>query len=646
MITIILPPLLLSVSSTIHGLLLRSSFHHGDECDMTYSRYNYIRVPLPPSSHDTIGSCYAGEDDIVNDVKETNDDEQDNGNNLYRFVDAGDERAYSILNPSNHDENNNHINTNDSICPFNDDETIILFLPGHFGSHTQSRSIGAHGLGGHGMTRTFSEEKLTMKYATYAVSFEDDWSAFPHASVLYNQAEFVVDVIEYLGERCGGSGNRNETVRIRKGGIIMVGHSFGGIVARLAMTMITNSSSLSLVKGLVTLATPHLYQPYSIHPSFTNLYRRLKEEEKKDIVNNHQIPLVSFSGGWRDELIPPFSVEYFHDRERRRDGRYSSYTALMHDIMPWRIDDRAPSRFRDDNSMTIKARKGRFGIDHRAISWCHNGLEVVGEAIRILATNKNNDIRNGTGVHTTDTALCRLVGVTNCEINDVSVGNEPDDDHNSDYDHQRRRYKTRILEDESAIRDEYGRWGSSSLLSVQAYNLPAVIGFYVWHTVFYIHVYYLVVGVVGAGDVNRTIVLSNIILYAFSPIIVGMFMHHLYHIHGYADPFVTILVSYTSMNLYWLVRFILKIIAVVERWRRLMSRSKIKSKTKSKSTTNFNPFSSPILVPLFLPFLLLIFGTIRPVYRNWQRDEGHVGQMRTARYRAWAAATPTSTTST
>lgn len=117
--------------------------------------------------------------------------------------------------------------------------------------------------------------------------------------------------------------------------ISLVGHSIGGIVARAAPIIEHLSPYWSLSKesfdeiynvkidAIVTLATPHHSLPYAFDLSVSQFYESVNQWWMRCDSNDSEcsqhprikgIPVVSISGGLRDELVQPnlCHVEPFH----------------------------------------------------------------------------------------------------------------------------------------------------------------------------------------------------------------------------------------------------------------------------------------------------------------------------------------------
>lgn len=257
---------------------------------------------------------------------------------------------------------------------------VVLYVPGHGGSYEQSRSLGAHGIqlteGASGSaheqrilqqlhnlhqnaglnnnnnnsnnngTFTTTESSFAVVtdladffYDVYALDFGEEGGAF-HGTLLERQAAFIADTVHELTTACSLDQ------------IHIVAHSMGGISTRWALQ--TYPDHMRAVQNVVTLGTPHAQTVWSWEPSMLNLYRRLWQQQPETTWKSGTV-LVSISGGLRDEMIPP--------RACRVHGRGFA-SLLSTDIM-----HRA--------TMEGKDSPPAFGMDHKAIVWCHNLLSQV-----------------------------------------------------------------------------------------------------------------------------------------------------------------------------------------------------------------------------------------------------------------------------
>ena len=186
--------------SFIAGFVLRIPFHTGEECDMTYSMRVFLEISSPSNT-------------IDNNYKQQNKQQQHY--KLHKFVDRRDPRYQTLLrSPQPLTLNRNLCAGRDHQIGDNDQNnaTIVLFIPGHWGSYSQSRSLGAHGV--QLTEQRMDAEKIQRKllatnrdfdvhnffYDVFSVDFAEQGGAL-HGEFLLSQSDYVARVIEMLAVR-------------------------------------------------------------------------------------------------------------------------------------------------------------------------------------------------------------------------------------------------------------------------------------------------------------------------------------------------------------------------------------------------------------------------------------------------------------
>jgi hypothetical protein len=194
---------LIAIAVFIAGFVLRIQLHTGEECDMTYSLREFLEVETPH---------FQSPSAATRDYK------------LYKFVDRRDPRYQPLLaeleqaqqqSPLKGDEhciggsaaaasNNNNSNVTR--------KNIVLYIPGHWGSHSQSRSVGAHGIQmtGQRQNSRLAQQALATNiwtgdapnmnqfvYDCYSVDFAEQGGAL-HGRFLELQSDFVASVVQQL----------------------------------------------------------------------------------------------------------------------------------------------------------------------------------------------------------------------------------------------------------------------------------------------------------------------------------------------------------------------------------------------------------------------------------------------------------------
>lgn len=296
----------------VHGWISRISLHNGSECEMTYSFPHFLPVETYFSASSKLSQPYK----------------------LYKFVDGRDPRYQSLLKKGTALQQQQQPLTGSSHCGAgSSNTTLVLYIPGHWGSYHQARSLGAHGTqwtrarenpqrGQHALaTGTWSgkaDQLQNFVYEVYSLDFAEQGGAL-HASFLEQQCDFLAHTITFLTETC------------RVDQILLVAHSMGGYVARLLPQRHPHLQQVA--PSILTLATPHHNPLYAMDESIHNLHQSLKDTW-----------IISISGGIRDEMIDPFAC-------RLNKGYTYSSTTLV--------------------------KSGVLGMDHRAIVWCHGLLDQV-----------------------------------------------------------------------------------------------------------------------------------------------------------------------------------------------------------------------------------------------------------------------------
>ena len=201
----------------VYASHLKFKLVNGDCCEMTYSRYQFIPIQLYGKKHDM-------DSDMSNSLTHRY--------RLLKFVDSRDRRMWSITHKlSKKDKKNKNINEREtSLLSFdqfsnwcsNKDENnpghVVIFIPGHWGTYEQARSLGAHGIRLTGKQLSLSTQNSIIKsiqrrqsnanatgdlflYDVYAIDFASGEGSTFHGSTLFAQANFVRLAINSLKVR-------------------------------------------------------------------------------------------------------------------------------------------------------------------------------------------------------------------------------------------------------------------------------------------------------------------------------------------------------------------------------------------------------------------------------------------------------------
>ncbi|KAI8338597.1 PGAP1-like protein-domain-containing protein [Chlamydoabsidia padenii] len=164
-----------------------------------------------------------------------------------------------------------------------------LFIPGHAGSYKQARSIAAES--------AYYYQSLSLKDFRYGldvftVDLNEEFSAVA-GRLLYDQAEYLNDAIKHILHHYQSIAEYQR--RPVPASVIVVGHSMGGVVARI-MQHLPNYVP-GTINTIFTLATPHSMPPIVLDPSIDMIYQRHLSQPLNDTM------LISVAGGTLDTIV-------------------------------------------------------------------------------------------------------------------------------------------------------------------------------------------------------------------------------------------------------------------------------------------------------------------------------------------------------
>ncbi|GAX74124.1 hypothetical protein CEUSTIGMA_g1573.t1 [Chlamydomonas eustigma] len=210
--------------------------------------------------------------------------------------------------------------------PIGPPSTPVLFIPGNVGTFKQGNAFGAESArqcdrrkrAGNSNSATIPDDFIPARDKAhivtpgldwYLVDFKEELSAF-HGEILERQVEYILSCLLHLKllyNSKGSSSNGLSTAPASyNGGVILVGHSMGGLVARATASAAAMHADLGpdSVLLILTLATPHAQPPLPSHPSLLRFYRNLSVNQHGAAID--QAPLISISGGFNDSQVVPY----------------------------------------------------------------------------------------------------------------------------------------------------------------------------------------------------------------------------------------------------------------------------------------------------------------------------------------------------
>lgn len=230
--------------------------------------------------------------------------------------------------------------------------TPVLFIPGNAGSFKQVRSIASEST-----IQYFNDpSRFSSSLDFFSADFNEDFTAF-HGRTMLDQAQYLNEAIKFILSLYHHNDDPPTSV-------IIVGHSMGGIVARVMLSL--PNYLPDSVNTILTLSAPHsaapttfdgdLLQVFTLTDDFWRLgYSNHQESKLASIARERlrNVSVVSITGGHLDTTLP------------------ADYTSL---------DGLVPA----DNGLTVST-TGIPGvwtpIDHLAIVWCDQLRHVIAKIL-------------------------------------------------------------------------------------------------------------------------------------------------------------------------------------------------------------------------------------------------------------------------
>ncbi|TMW66240.1 hypothetical protein Poli38472_004005 [Pythium oligandrum] len=271
----------------------------------------------------------------------------------------------------------------------------VLFLPGHMGSYKQGRSITKH--------LTDLDAEL---FDVFAIDFQEQLTAL-NGRFVEDQAVYVNDAIRAILKMYQKQKNTGGKKRRVPESVIVVAHSMGGVVARLAETL-PNHKRQS-IQHVVSLGTPYDKPPLPFDADAQSVYSRIHAKIAKAagsssssvasraaLTTGSSSPsstvYVSISGGHKDTTVhSSLSIT-----ARIAEEEYG--LALLSSTMP----------------------KVGVTMDHLCLLWCHQLLRSVAHSlVAVVDKDKRELIKSPS--RRLELAQLHLLGVKNEDLNQTAT---------------------------------------------------------------------------------------------------------------------------------------------------------------------------------------------------------------------------------
>ncbi|KAJ0397134.1 hypothetical protein ATCC90586_006767 [Pythium insidiosum] len=219
----------------------------------------------------------------------------------------------------------------------------VLFLPGHLGSYKQARSLARH-----------LWDQDPERFDVFALDFEEEWTGL-HGALVERQAEFLNDAVRAILKQYQKQQRRRGSKTGQRGAapdsVVVVAHSMGGVVARLAQRL-PNYKRRSM-QHVVALGSPLARPAFPFDASLQRVYQTLATTTAPDAAST---VLVSIAGGHKDTTV------------------HSSLS-----LPPPSSSSSSPSRELAVLSAALPSVE--LTVDHLCLLWCHQLLERVASSL-------------------------------------------------------------------------------------------------------------------------------------------------------------------------------------------------------------------------------------------------------------------------
>ncbi|KAI5954720.1 BST1 [Candida theae] len=250
----------------------------------------------------------------------------------------------------------------DNIASMELEGVPVLFIPGNAGNHRQVRSIAAR-------TSELHDESnyggCNPKLDFFTVDYNEDFTAF-HGRTILDQAEYANEAVKFILSLYSNRANPPKSV-------IVIGHSMGGIVARIMLTLPDYASDS--IKDILTLSSPHSTSPLTFDGDLSTIYSAVdkfwycgfnncsaastsKLNQLSSVAHTrlHDVALISITGGALDSTLP------------------ADYTTLGY-LVP---------KTNGFTAFTTGIPQVWTPIDHLAVVWCQQLRTRIALALREL----------------------------------------------------------------------------------------------------------------------------------------------------------------------------------------------------------------------------------------------------------------------
>ncbi|KAL2081141.1 hypothetical protein ACEWY4_022994 [Coilia grayii] len=163
----------------------------------------------------------------------------------------------------------------------------VLFLPGNAGSYKQARSLGSVAL------RKAEGLESGVHFNVFTIDFNEELVALYGGSLL-RQTRFLHESIKAILRLYKEQPERPT-------GVVLVGHSMGGVVARALFTLPRFNSRL--VSLIITQASPHQAPVLPLDPYLLEFYSAVRRRWIAGAQDLRNVTVLSVGGGYRDYQV-------------------------------------------------------------------------------------------------------------------------------------------------------------------------------------------------------------------------------------------------------------------------------------------------------------------------------------------------------